>query len=144
MNATAKSDQGKQDVSARLKIRYPDPTAVTATLGIAPDECWRAGDTRRGGTVPSKFGSWRLVESERDIPDDAWCAEFIERCLQRLLLRIEPGDFRMRLAQLDPNLRPTIVLTGSLHGLPNVYFPPELLAKIVALGAGLDQDFYPL
>ena len=144
MTVPTKTGRGEQEASARLTVVYPEPSVVTAALGITPDTSWRAGDARRPGFRPAKCGTWRLIEDEVAIPDNSWYGEYVERCLRRLLLRIEPTEFRRRLATIDPNLRPAIVLTGSVYGLPNVYIPPELAEKIGELGAAIEEDFYAL
>ena len=125
MTVPTKIGQGKQEASAWLTVVYPEPSVVTAALGITPDTSWRAGDVCRPGSLPAKVGAWCLIEDEVAIPDNSWYGEYVERCLRRLLLRTEPTEFRRRLATIAPDLRPRISLTGFVYGLPNVYIPPR-------------------
>ncbi len=134
----------RQDAGARIHVRIPNPEAVAAAVGISPDDSWGAGDVLRSGARPATVGAWRLVEDELGVPEGSDYAAAVERCLRRLLARVNPDEFRKRLSRLDPQLRPTVVLTGFAHEFPNVFIPADLVAKIAELGADIEEDFYLL
>jgi hypothetical protein len=138
------SARNEQEAGARLHIRVADPAIITPAVGVDPDESWHAGQTRPWGGLPAKFGSWRLVEDEIGVPESSYFGDAVERCLRRLFARISPAEFRRRLARLDPELSPAIVLTGFVREFPNIALPADLVGKIAELGASIEEDFYPL
>ena len=132
----------EQEARAILHVTAPDPDVITRAVGITPDDYWHAGRTRPGFSIPAKFGSWRLKEEEVGVPADAYFGAAVERCLRRLLARVDLGRIRDRLATLVPPLRARVVLTGYVYDLPNPIIPADLVAKIAELGADIEEDFY--
>lgn len=37
-----------------------DPDKISELLGLSPDECWKIGDTMRGGKQKYKFSCWKF------------------------------------------------------------------------------------
>ena len=144
MNQGRMPTRSGQEAGARLRVRIADPAVMSPVVGLKPDESWRAGDRQPWGGLPAKFGSWRLVEDEKEVPEDSYYGDAVERCLRRLFARVNPGEFRRRLAEFDPSLQPAIVLTGFVYEFPNIVLPADIVAKIAELGASVEEDFYPL
>ncbi|MGH7118988.1 MAG: hypothetical protein ACREFP_08375 [Acetobacteraceae bacterium] len=134
----------EQEAKAVLHVTAPDPDVVTRALAMVPDNSWPAGHTRPGYTIPARCGSWRLEEAEIGIPEDAYYGAAVERCLRRLLARIDPVRVRRGLAGLVPPARAIVVLTGYAYYFPNPLIPADLVAKIAELGADIEEDFYLL
>lgn len=136
--------RSEQEAKAVLHVTVPDPEVVTGALGMPPDDAWPAGRTRPGFTIPAKCGSWRLEEIEIGVPEDVYFGAAVERCLRRLLARIDPARVRSGLAGLVPSARAVVVLTGYAYEFPNPFIPADLIAKIAELGADVEEDFYLL
>lgn len=134
-----------EETSVRLYVMGHPPEMTTRALERVPDHSWTAGKVTRQGGRPAKTSAWRLQEGETLAHDDEYYAGAVERCLRRLLARIEdPRDFRRRVAALGPRAEVKIVLTGFAREFPNVQIPADLVAKIAALGADIEEDFYVL
>jgi hypothetical protein len=134
--------RSEQEARAVLHVTVPDPSIVTAAVGISPDSSWRVGEVRHPGARPAKFGAWRLKEDDIVVPRDAYFGAAVEGCLRRLLARVDAARVREGLAGLLPPLRACVVLTGYVYDLPNPIIPADLVAKIAELGADIEEDFY--
>jgi hypothetical protein len=75
----------RQYAYLRLTSETEDPAAVTAALGLEPDQSWAAGNSFGRGerTMRRKFSSWKLWSG---VPDTAYLGDHVDA----LLLRIVP------------------------------------------------------
>ena len=114
-----------------------DPSDITTTLGITPDEVRRRGEriwVDPGRTITAPFSSWSLSSStdSKDVNDH--CREVLKRLAGAI-------------GRLDPRWGvPSFVLYKATHlcGGNGPFFEADVVQGISALGAELWQDIYSL
>ena len=115
-----------------------DPAAITAALGIAPDELRRQGEQRsaRGGRVMSvPFSTWSIssTSGSKDVNDH--CRELLKR-LAGAVARFDPA---WGLPSFSVLYKATHLCCGN-----GPFFEADVVQGIAALGAQLWQDIYSI
>jgi len=115
---------------------------VTALLGIEPDTHTRIGDLIVGGGRAAPRETWSIENFERVADDD--CAEGAERCLDRVLERLERVDAADKLRRSGLLAMAEIKVSGFCFDLrnSNIWHPPARLRRVADLGVPLGEDFY--
>lgn len=108
--------------------------ALSAALGVTPDEAWNKGDSRKRGKTHTTTGiSLRSRVSDERPPDDH---------LGDLLTRIEPLYDRVARQIADGNrVRLKVALFADTDN-PTLRLPADLLRRLAAFGVDLELDIY--
>lgn len=119
-----------------------DPSSL---LGVAPDSVVRIGRPKAPGMPLPNRDLWILEERESPASGDEF-ATGIERCLDRLLARLEAigAGEKLRSAGLADFAK--ITLGGFCSDLrdANIEHTPERLNRMAKLGLPIEEDFYEL
>jgi hypothetical protein len=120
---------------ARLKIisKSVTPEEVTARLGIKPDTCRHAGESRPHTAIIESTHCWELrsgLAEDRDLVEH----------ITAVLARVEPCAARItELAEQNEVLLSCIVHAPSE---PVLSLSKEIIARLASLGAEVDFDLY--
>lgn len=110
-----------------------DPDEVSAMMGTAPDDTWRAGEGIGNARTPQPEAGWRIRSR---LPSGADVDEHARWLLDRLPSGL-PADGPA--AGLYLQLSYAIDVYDER---PALSFSPETIARVAGLGASIDVDLY--
>ena len=145
-------EMGAEDFSVSLRIRHPniDPEEITHALGLEPQHCWKAGETRRTIQGEPLEGAYR---------ESYWTGLFFETGAAPLgvpVLGLVGNEAVLaqavqQLRRLQPFLRRlqqdggTVELLVEMATAPEFSFSlsPRLLSMLASAGVSLLLDVRP-
>jgi hypothetical protein len=112
-----------------------DPDEVSSMMGTLPDDTWRVGEAIGSARTPQPEAGWRMRSR---LPPDADVEEHARGLLDRLPSGL-PADGPASGLHLELSFAIDVY-----DQQPALWFSPETVARIAALGAAIDIDLYGL
>lgn len=112
-----------------------EPGEISSTMGTPPDDTWRAGERMGSAPTPQPEAGWRMRSR---LPPDADVEEHARWLLDQLPSGL-PADGPVSGLYLQLSF-----VIDFYDQQPALWFSPETVARIAALGAAIDIDLYGL